>query len=374
MKNSDLAIIGGGASAFYLASALVNSSFRVTIYEKENSLGRKLKATGNGQCNLLPPSFSSSFYNHPDFVENVLADFNDETLLNFFERLDIPLKKREGGYYPIFLNAPYFVEILENYLRKHNVELKEGFLVKDYRREKDGYFLLTDKGEEGPFSHLVIAVGGKASPKLGSDGTFFEVLREHCYSINEPLPGLAPIPVGENVSSLKGQRAEVEVTLLDKQMPFFKERGELIFRKDALSGIVIFNAERALLTKVQSKYHDVDIKIDFLDAYSSTDLSFSHHFNKALANYLLTEARKRKIDPYKYAHQVMFKMNSYPSFSDAQVTLGGLSLEEVDFSLASKREKNVYFAGEMLDIDGPCGGHNLAWALLSALKIASSLE
>jgi predicted Rossmann fold flavoprotein len=381
-----IAIVGSGASGLYCAILLKkkNAANDVFVIEKDEKIGRKLYATGNGHCNLLNKSLESKAYNHPDFMEKVISLYPYSYLKK--ELADWGLEViEEGDYvYPLNFSASSFVGFLTDLCHSLGVHFVLKTCVRDYEIGNGGITLMTSEGSLPSFDKLILAVGGESTPKLGSDGSFFPILKKHGYEIEDLRPGLAPLKLlDEDVKPLAGLRHNAKVEVVVSGKVIFSEKGEVLYKNDGISGIVIFNAESALLRI--NKFKGAEIHLDLFPDISEKELVdrlavdqkanplffFEAYFQEELAKHILARA-KSQTDGRKMAQTIknlVYSVREPYSFENSQVTIGGVSLKEVDSSLQSKREKNVYFAGEIVDIDGNCGGFNLSWALLSALMI-----
>ena len=243
--------------------------------------------------------------------------------------------------------------------------------------------LLLKSNRKIPYDKLVLATGGKSYPNTGSDGSVFSILAKHGYQIIDPQPALCPIKVKENVKSLFGARNHAIISLIKDNNLIYQEDGEIIFKKDALSGIAIMN----MSSFIAHKDGQYQIKIDFLsgEKYQSskrTSLdSLLGYVSRPIAEYILkkyninlnSDAIKYEDQLYEGLSSLTFNYQSLYDFDNAQITCGGVSLKDIDSNFKSLKEDNVYLIGEMLDIDGLCGGYNLRFALSSAMKLVKNL-
>lgn len=372
-----IAFVGGGAATLIAANLLIKKhpDYKIIIIDKKAKLGRKLSMTGNGKCNLAPINDNIDAYNNPSFIEELFSDISLKQYLKTLEDLGIPTKTiKNQGYYPLSENASNVVDILINQL-KNKVSIINDEVI-DYEntilRLKNNGTLTADK--------IIFAIGGKSYPNSGSDGNLFPILEKHGYQINELKPSLCPIKVKENIKSLFGARNHAKMTLINKESQvIYEEEGEIMFKKDALSGIAIMNMSHFISHK-PGPYH---IKVDFLN-----DRAFSYlnslspldnllrYVNKPIAEYILKIAGEDSKNPLKlsgYLSDLTFHVDTLYDFESAQVTAGGISIKEIDNTFMSIREPNIYLIGEMLDIDGLCGGYNLRFAISSAIKMVESL-
>lgn len=386
-----IGIVGAGASGLYSALLLAKKhpDWSIVVFDKELKAGRKILATGNGHCNLLSADLESRSFNNEKWIAHYVNKYYLYKLPKTLDSFSIYTQQVGSGIYPLTYSAKSFLELLLSLLSKEGVTIKTGEKVLDYKNGEHSVSVETDKGKY-EFDFLFICVGGKSSPNLGSDGSFYEILRKHGYQIEEPLPGLSPMKVKERsyVKPLSGLRHECTASLYKDGCYMTKEDGEVLFKDDGLSGICIFNLhsyilrqrERAnfvisldlfpnlnLLEKLQVSYDD--LHGDFLDPF----------LQKPLQKEVLRQLGRNDIDRSalplleKTLHELSYHYDAPYPFNNSQVTIGGVKVDEVDHSLRSKKERNVFLLGEVLDVDGVCGGNNLSWALISALVVTEAL-
>jgi predicted Rossmann fold flavoprotein len=393
-----IAIIGGGASGIYTALLLKQGhpEYEIHIFEKEKKLGRKLCATGNGRCNLLNVDLKGDKYNHPKFMEEAIQAHPFEYLVSAIRSFGIPVRHEGDNVYPESCSAVAYTDFLIASLQRFGVVIHLGCLVTDYVQKGSQYRILNLSCMDfGFFDKVVFTVGGASTPNLGSDGGTFPLLRKHGYDIVPLRPGLCPIQIKnpKDVKPLSGLRRKVIVKAIAGTHVLFRERGEVLFKDNGLSGIVIFNLESVLvrlgvlalstihldffpdqpesvLLADLSAFHKLN-PINFLDGYFPKPLvSFFYKINHIKQTDLSTT--QLKVLAHSMKDLVFVPASPYP-FANSQVSLGGVSLGDVGSGLESKREKGVFFAGEVLDIDGLCGGYNLSWALISSIAVSEKI-
>lgn len=380
-----IAIVGASASGIYLALDLLtkHQDFEVTLFDHEEKLGKKIAATGNGRCNILHDNPLPENYDHPEIFKSFLQRIPFSSLKEKLIEWGIPLKREGDLYYPLSESAPSLVRYLWHNLTALGAKLRLGEKALDYSTHPNGVALLTSEGEEA-FDYLVFAVGGKSGKNLGSDGSLFSVFERHGYQIQSMVPVLCPIRTKEHFPSLQGLRVNGTVRIKGRDTPFEKS-GQILFKKDGLSGIVIFDASIYL---AQKGYKGIEIVLDLFPHETFQSLkeklrkdSIHPHFLEAyfpleLARHFENIVTKQGVDGLvsTLKHWAFHYEENYP-FSDAQVTMGGISLNDVDLrTLSSKKEERVSFVGECLDMAGECGGYNLTWCLLSALIVSEALD
>jgi predicted Rossmann fold flavoprotein len=394
-------IIGGGASGVYAALLIKKKKPQEEVFllDKEDKMARKMYATGNGHCNLLNKRLEPRFYSHPEFMGPLLKKYDYAFLRSLLENWGIALHEEGDLVYPESYNAGSYVSFLLELLRKSGVHFILGRALKGYDKKDGGFAVKFADGESYPtlFDRVVIAVGGVSSPNLGSDGSFYPCLREHGYHLLSPEPGLAPLKLfsSSSLKPLAGYRHEAKVTLLDATgKSLYEEEGEILYKDDGISGIVIFNVE-----SVYCRLHrpnDAALALDYFPHEKSDELSsrllssyrvnpsffLSSYFPEAMVSHLLQALGLKNAALFKeediarlvsLLKNERYRIQGPYDFKNSQVTIGGVSLDDLTPSLASKIEKGVAFAGEIVDIDGACGGYNLSWSLLSAFLASEVL-
>ena len=384
-----IGIVGASGAGLYVALMLSLSHpyDQIDLIDQKSVLGKKLLATGNGHCNLLPSKLDCSAFRNEDETKKFFGKTSLNELKSWLFDLGIMLKEVNGLYYPECYHAPTFVSYLEGRLRENKVNLLLNTTVFDYRKHGDGYILSTSAGDL-EYDRLIMSFGGKSHPSLGSDGSIFNIIKNHGYQVNAMHPGLTPLKTKESTSKLDGIRHEARLIIQFNGGQYI-ENGEILFKKNGLSGICVFNASSCW---VRAGKKEASIEIDLFPNLSEEELTetltglmkrvgssyLKSVFPKPLEEYIRFGASRMYGDdtPFsvaKAAKKMVFHPIDTYGFEDSQVTIGGISLDEIDHSFGSKREKGVYFIGECLDNDGLCGGNNLAWCLLGAKIVSDSI-
>lgn len=384
-----IGIIGSGPSGLYLSIFLKikHQDFDVVVFDKEQKLGKKLYATGNGRCNLLNKNLSGKAYNHERQMDSLLKAYPYEYLDKVLKSIGVQTTEIGDYVYPLTMSAPTYTQYLIKLAERVGVKLVSETKIVGYEQKQNQYVLRCEGGKEQLVDKVVIACGGCSSPKLGSDGSFFKEIKKHGYKVIEPRPGLTPLVLADrDIKDLPGIRHDAKVEAYVDEKKIFEEVGEVLYKNDGISGIVIFNAESAIYRL--DSFANAELVVDLFPERSEKELedmllhdeSINHDFY--LDSYLLPALQKhvlgraKKKDAYSLAKamkHLKYTVKNHYGFDSSQVTIGGVALEELSGNLESTKEKGVFFVGEVVDIDGNCGGYNLTWDLISAMLVYQAL-
>ncbi|WP_308795196.1 aminoacetone oxidase family FAD-binding enzyme [Agathobacter sp.] len=395
----DVIIIGAGASGLMAAAAAASKGARVALLEHKDDIGKKILATGNGRCNFTNTDMSvNKFHGSKALIKNGLSQFNYADTIRFFKKLGIPAYDNAGYIYPNSRQAASVVAAFRMELMRLHVDVKTGINITDIKPADDrtGYCIQTDKGSFKS-KRLIIACGLTASPKLGSDGSLFRQIEALGHHIQKPLPALCGFSCdGLNFKKITGVRCDATVaSVIDGQMTE-QNTGELQLADYGISGIPVFQIS-SLMSRALNKGQKVEVIIDFLPAFSDDELngyikdrsitttdnrSLNEMLNGLLNNKLLLELiHKSGVSPDKKGRlltdddcksltrsikHTAVSVKKPRGLEFAQVCAGGIYTKEIDVrTLESKIHPGLYFCGELLDVDGICGGYNLQWAWTS---------
>lgn len=394
-KQWDLVVIGAGASGMMAAITAARENKKVCILEKLDKAGKKLLATGNGKCNFTNEIMHSDCYGGDEaFVNQVLQQFSVEDCLTFFRSIGIYPKNKNGYYYPNSEQASSLNNALLYELERLGVRIVYETKVKEITSNQEEVCVWTEKG---PFigKSLIIATGLLAAPKLGSDGSLFDIIKSLGHRFNPILPTLCGFYCkGMKFKTVSGVRAHGIVYAYIDNVKYAEDTGEIQFTDYGLSGIPVFQISRYLSKGLYAK-KQVEIKINLLPDFDTNELYDEINYRRsmgasmpitALLNGLVHQKLadmifdKVGIDKDLYASSVSVEemskiikllqeikvtVTNYRDFEFAQVCTGGIPTSDIHHeTLESKLVPNVYFTGEILDVDGICGGYNLhfAWA------------
>lgn len=407
----DVTIIGAGASGVMCALALKekDKNLKVLLLEKNDKLGKKLSITGNGHCNLGNINNDISNYNSlsslSDFKEKLEIknfDFlsfldNSCSLKNYYDYLmhfGILITNEKGCLYPYSMQAISVCKSFERYLNYLNVDIKYNYDVFKVTKENECFMV----NDEIISKKVVVATGGKSYPKTGSTGKGYNILKSFGHTVTDLYPSLTQLKTNyKYIKDLQGVRTNAVVNLSVDGLIKSQEEGQVQFTKDALSGICIFNLSRNV-GKYIKENKKVKIIIDLIPNYDQFGLveylkSFSSYsivdalscvLNNKLSfviskelgfvNKKVEDLTKVQLENVCFALKNMcFNITGTGDFETAQVTNGGASLDEFDCNLQSIKCKDLYAIGEVIDVDGKCGGYNLSWAFTSAIIVSDGI-
>lgn len=390
-----IGIIGQGYSGVMLAILLKRHDLNidVTIFDHNEKTNKKLLATGNGRCNLGNLEYNDNTFNS-EFTKNLYLNFDINKQRELFNELGLETRTINNLVYPYSLSSNQVVAYLNRLLKEYKVKLVNGVNLNSYEVSDDFVTITMSNRKIYKFDKVIFATGGKSKEVLGSDGSIFKILKTHNYTIKDLKVGLAPIKVSENVKGIENERLKCIASLyLDKDL-VYQEDGEVLIKKDGLSGISIFNISSIIARNKTAKKTRIvldlfkDYKIEeleekfkkysriagfsFLEGIFTIKMSDYIRKNSGVKN--LYDFDNREIKRIaEYTKNMEFTYISTYDFNDSQVTIGGVSINNLNDDLSSKLEKNIYMIGEMIDIDGLCGGYNLMLCLASAYKAYTSL-
>ena len=393
----DIIIIGAGASGIVTAINAKNENNRVILLEKNDRIGKKLLATGNGRCNYTNMNLSEKNYSSPDFVKRTLEDFSNEDLINYFRILGLESTLDGNRVYPISLKANSVLNILIYWLEKKGIEVKTKSQVKEIKKTKKGYEVITN--EETLRADIVVAAfGGKAMPASGSDGVSFEILKKMGIRVTDLKPALTQLKLDSKyLKHLSGTKVIGRARLLRDEKVIDEREGEILFTNYGISGPPILDIS------VNTKEGDV-IEVPLINNLKKDSIDMVYNRYYMFPDFSLEEFLMGLVDK-KFIHYIVdsldmdkntamnmismgdfekiiglllksrFKVTGNTGFKNAQVTRGGVSLDEVSpENYEAKKYKDLYIIGEALDIDGDCGGYNLHFAFGCGYRLGKILR
>lgn len=381
----DVAIIGGGASGLACAVRLLrrNPELNIAIIDAGERLGKKLAATGNGQGNVTNAHMSPDRYfsGNPDLVEKIA--FSKDRLRLEYELFNCILQADDSGrVYPAGKQASALVDSLLYELRRGRVTT---YLSGKVINIDGGLNLTLESGEKISAKFVAICVGGKAQKQFKTDGSSYDLVRAFGHTTTPLYPSLVQLKTAPtHIKNLKGIRADCEVTVFVDGQAAVKTRGDVIFTDCGVSGNAVFAASPYVAGK-----RDVRLSLSFLH-YDDEKIADDIEKKKA-AGYPALELlsgtlhnqigraiiRRCSSSDTKaicaMAKNFILNVTGTLGFDYAQVTRGGIDMSGVTDELESRYIKNLFFAGEVLDVDGCCGGYNLHWAFASGFAVADGI-
>ena len=389
-----IAIIGGGASGMMAAITAAEQGAEVTIYEPKERLGKKLLATGNGKCNFTNLVQEDSCYRGKNamFSKAARDAFPVEATLEFFKNIGIEPKIRNGYVYPNSEQAASVADALTMEVRAKRVKVIPE-LVYSVKGSNGAFFVKSEQGMN-EYDAVILCCGSPAGMKKTEEFNGYQIAKQLGHSVTELIPALVQLRCREKwFKTVSGVRTEGKITLLENGRQIAAEQGELLFAEYGLSGIPVFQISR-FAGESLLRGSNVTCQIDLLPGYNTDELEqllekrfttlkkrTSEEALIGLLNHKLNYIvlKECNINPVEESTKVYNKANikrlaeCYKSlscrvtesnpFANAQVCAGGVDTLQIDeTTLESKLVKGLYFAGEIVDVDGTCGGYNLQWA------------
>ena len=388
-----IAVIGGGASGLVTAIIAAREKKEVLILERNQQYGKKILMTGNGRCNYWNEDQNLEHYHSRDWdlLKNIITEENKKQVKYFFDSLGIVPKIKNGYYYPYSNQATSIQSALFKELNRQNVSRLEEFFVKKIEKKKD-QFIIYSEDKTLVVDQVILATGSSAYPKTGSDGNGYQLAK----SLGHSLVQLKT--KGKYLKEWNGIRMDVKLTLYIDQKEIKKETGEIQFTNYGISGICVFNlsgfASKALALSKKVKitmnccpFIDTkeelnswlsnrrkELKMEKLEDLLEGCLNYKWilgllkelNFSRDTNWKDLTKKEKERVVELLFA----FPLEVYDtnSFLNAQVCSGGVPLSEINpKTMESSKVKNLYLVGEILDVDGDCGGYNLGFAWISGI-------
>lgn len=394
-----VAVIGAGPSGMTAAITAAKYGGEVTLFEREERVGRKILSTGNGKCNLGNLDFSMEKYycRDKEKLEKIFRVFSVWDSISFFESMGLMIRDKNGYLYPYSEQASAVLDVLRMELVRQKVTVRTGDGIRKARfiSGAEAFELTDDAGENHSFEKLIVACGSPASLKKGEGMTGYQLAEHFGHKVERRLPGLVQLRSDEGfIKALGGVRCQAGVRLLIDGEEKAAETGELQFTDYGVSGIPVFQMSRIAAGAIEDE-KNVEVMVDFFPDQEEkafawmARLRFETQGDKTLEDYMTgllnkkvnmvlikrfglkpgmsaKEAGWEKIwELMQGGRQFPVHISSANSMENAQVCAGGVVLEQISTELESELVKGLYFAGELLDVDGKCGGYNLQWAFTS---------
>ncbi len=396
-----IAVIGGGPSGLVASINAKNNFNEVYLFDKNPDFGKKLLLTGNGKCNYWNEFQDISKYHstNNDALKRIITTNNLRRTKEFLDSLGIIPNIKNGYYYPFSNQSASIKTILVEEAMNKGVIFKTNTEIKDIIKAKNFKVYYDNLCEE--FDVVVIATGSKSYKKTGSDGYGYNIAKSFNINVLNISPSLVQLVTDTGLEKKwVGIRTLVKIKANEKE-----EEGEIQFTDYGISGICVFNVSRNIAINLANK-NKQKVKINFIPWFNGNNEEFLKYLNlldiklnkknisnlcDGFLNYKLTNilASKSKIDNNKKwseltntekmtfinnIHNLEVDVIDTKGFESAQVCSGGISLDEINYeTLETKKVSNLYFCGEVLDVDGDCGGYNLSFAFLSGLLVGRSI-
>ena len=391
-----VAVIGGGASGMMAAVTAASEGARVILLEHKDRIGKKILSTGNGRCNFTNIHQEPICYHSEDplFPWEVVERFNAQAVISFFFQLGVYSKNRNGYIYPNSDQASAVLDAFRMELDRLKVEIRTGVECREIRPGKKGFTVLTDQ-EPVRADRVILCAGSKAAPTTGSDGSGYDLAKKLGHRILPVLPALTALKCEEKFfKSIAGVRANGSVSIWSGGECIAKDTGEIQLTDYGISGIPVFQVSR-YASKLLYEKKETDAVLDFMPDFTKTqtdaflraraktrpdksaEMFLIGLFHKKLCDLWIRLSeipRQRKAGELtedeiarltNLIKEFRVRVRETNPYDKAQVCCGGVDTREVDpETLESVYVPGVYFAGEILDVDGMCGGYNLtfAWA------------
>lgn len=386
---SKVIIVGGGASGLMCALNSKTNLNEVTILERNSTPGKKILMSGNGRCNFYNDDQNINRYHSESTKINDLF-LDSKRVLDFFKNLGVKYTVKNGYYYPYSNKSETINNTLINECEKKGIEIKCDYEVTSIKKENDK-FIINDE-IEGDI--LVLSTGSMSG--VNYDNFYgYELLDSFNLNIIRPLPSLTKLVCdGSFFNKWNGIRTKAVVTSFNNDILIKEEEGEILLTDYGISGICVFNISRDIV-RLLDDGKNASVKINFLEDFSidelfNNDLTIKETLDRVLDEKLvdvilnryhvlgnkkyeeLNNEEKNNLRHGLYA----FELNvvDYKDFKSSQVTQGGLSLDELNDNFEVNSVPNLFVIGELLDIDGDCGGYNLTSAFLTALKASDKIK
>lgn len=401
--NYDLIVIGAGAAGMIAAIVASRNNKKTLLLEKLPQIGAKLKATGGGRCNLTntlsDEDFMAKFGRDGRFMQDALKEFNHKDLINFFTDIGVDTHAPDGfRVFPSSHSSVTIISALTDEMDKLNIDVKRSQKVEELLYENTKITGVKTSTEKFLSSKVIIATGGLGYPTLGAEGDGYKLSSSLGHKVTDLHPAMMPLKTKERwVQNCRADTvAKVELKVDLKKYKKLKANGDLIFTKTGIRGPVVLDFAREI-TPILDKYGEVPILMNLTKGMNEEQIS-KHLKDKIedtpditiskLVNTLLplplskelcilseiedTEINARKISGSSRAKLTKLlawtplTITGHDGFKMAMITRGGISLKEISpKTMQSKIIEGLYFCGEVMNIDGPCGGYNLQWSFSS---------
>ncbi len=405
-------IIGAGASGLLAACELSTQMDSILVIDRMDAPGKKILATGNGKCNMTNLYMERNCFRGTagDLAYRISMSMTPEALREYFFRLGLLTMERNGYVYPITEQAKTVLKTLLFHLEKKEIPIRLGEKVRNIKAIKPAGFLIETDRMEYTADNVILACGGKASPNLGSDGSGYDLVKQLKIKTKKPMPALTGLCSPKKMfKSLSGVRTKGCISYFGKDGHYVKETGEIQLAAYGISGIPVFQISRYViedLEKEREKNHTkpepVEVLFDFFPDMTFQDLKAAFYCLRKIEGttcadvlggvvhekwvpVLLGESgispkdspdcvpEKKWNKLIQFLKQYPIPIQGYRDFEFAQACQGGVLASEITQEMESVKYPGLYLTGELVDVDGTCGGYNLHWAFASGYYAAQSI-
>ena len=397
-----IAIIGGGASGLFLASLLEG----ITLFEGKDRVGKKLLATGNGRCNLSNQQMSlDHFHGNKKLAQEVFSRASQEEVFSHFHLMGLDtLRDDRNRIYPRTLQASTVLNVLRRHAEEKN-DIRTGIEVEKVQAKNKGFTLTLEGGEREDYDLVVLATGGKTMPKSGSRGQGYALAKALGHHLTPIFPALVQVKTKDPfLKHLQGVKVEGVLELWINGKKKDQKTGEILITNYGLSGPPVLDLSRQAV-EAYLKKEKVDFRFSLLNGMEDLKEAFTYvqertyqFYPNSLEEFLEGLVHKKfihvvlknlNLSPdvrledlayqdlekfWKILAQYKMEMTGFRKEDQAQITCGGVSGEEIDGRGESLLHPGLFFIGELVDVDGDCGGYNLQWAWSSALSCAKAIK
>jgi predicted Rossmann fold flavoprotein len=406
MNNEKMIIIGAGAAGLVAAISCARAGHDVLLLEQNSKIGKKILVSGNGKCNIDNKYISSNRFHgqNPDFIKEVLKEYDFNVVEKFFTSIGLELiEGKEGKMFPMSLQANSVVELLEYEAKRSGVEILCECSVTSIEKEANTFILETAQGNKTA-TKLLLASGSPAAPQLGGSNSGYAFAKKMGHSLVPRHPSLVQLCSEENwVKACAGVKIAGNVQLYANGDYITEKKGDLLFTNYGISGLAILDISREVSTRL-ANYDYCELNLDLMPELSKEKLTnlllnriqkestkpislwLQGVLNKKLIHIILEQSKckartenelnRKEVGKLVYAMKnLKLSINDTKGFKGAEVATGGVNTVEVDpQTMQSKLVPNLYFAGEILDVDGDRGGFNFHFAWVSGLRLAEALK
>jgi len=403
----DVVVVGAGASGLITAIVSARRGKKVLILEKNNKIGKKLLATGNGKCNITNqrPTLEHYYSNNPNFIKEFFEGYSYQSIKQFFKSIGLEvIEAKEGKVFPMSLQASSVVELLVAECAQLDIKIVCELEVQQIKKIKNFYEITHNKGIEKTEA-LVVATGNISAPQLGGVDSGISFAKRLGHNIIKPFPTLVQLtsPM-KRLERMAGVKIESRVTLKTKDGKNIQKQGDVLFTSYGISGLAILDISRFVMVELLKK-KNIMLTIDLMPKMSQDQLlalmrkSLVKKSSKPLTIWLQGFINKKLIlpilEPLKLQDETVgslfsniknlesivskiksfeFEVNGSRGYKGAEVATGGVDTKEINpKTMESKRHKGLYFTGEVLDVDGDRGGFNLHFAWVCGLRAGGNI-